>query len=144
MWPYGRRRKAVNAAALDTIWEVPDDLWAMIAPVLAALDPPRASGKPRIDQRAAFNAIIFRLRTGCQWNRLPERFPSDSAVHRTLQRWIARGVLDRIWADVAGQAGVPSGETPAWDWQSLDTSMGKARFGGAPWDPTPPTGPSLG
>lgn len=138
MWPYGRQRKAVNEVALATIWEVPDDLWAMIVPVLAELDPPRTSGKPRIDQRAAFNAIIFRLRSGCQWNRLPAGFPSDSAVHRTLQRWIAKGVLDRIWADVAGQAGV------AWEWQSLDTSMGKARFGGAPPAPTPLIAPNLG
>ena len=136
MWPYGRRRKAVNEAELGTIWEVPDELWAVVAPVLAALDPPPRGGKPRVDQRAAFNAIIYRLRTGCQWNRLPACYPSDSAVHRTLQRWVTRGVLDRIWADVAARAGV------SWEWQALDTGMGKARFGGPPSGPTPPTAPS--
>jgi putative transposase len=86
-----------------------------------------------VDQRAAFDAIIYRLRTGCQWNRLPASFPSDSSVHRTLQRWVARGVLDRVWADVAQEAGV------AWEGQALDTSMGKARSGGTPSAATPPT-----
>jgi len=136
MWPHGRRRKAVDEEELGTLWEVPDELWAVVAPVLAELDPPPAGGKPRVDQRAAFNAIIYRLRTGCQWNRLPACYPSDSSVHRTLQRWVARGVLDRIWADVAARAGV------SWEWQALDAAMGKARFGGAPPAPTPPTAPS--
>ncbi len=135
MWPHGRRRKAVNEQELGTIWEVPDALWAQVAPVLAELDPPPAGGKPRVDQRAAFNAIIYRLRTGCQWNRLPASFPSDSAVHRTLQRWAAKGVFDRIWADVAEAAGV------AWEWQALDAAMGKARLGGPPPAPTRPTAP---
>lgn len=138
MWAHGRRRKEVNEAALGTIWEVPDELWGLIARVLAEVDPPRRGGKPRIDQRAAFNAILFRLRTGCQWNRLPACFPSDSSVHRTLQRWVAKGVLDRVWADLAQEAGV------AWEWQALDTSMGKARSGGRPSAPTPPTGPNPG
>jgi transposase len=89
-----------------------------------------------VDQRAALNALIFRLRTGCQWNRLPAGFPSDSSVHRTLQRWVRRGVLDRVWADVAQAAGI------AWEWQALDTSMGKARLGGTPSAPTRPTAPS--
>lgn len=133
MWAHGRRRKAVNEQELSTIWEVPDELWARIAPVLAEVDPPRRGGKPRIDQRAALNAIIFRMRTGCQWNRLPAAFPSDSAVHRTLQRWIRKGVLDRLWADLATAAGI------AWDWQALDTALGKARMGGTASGATPPT-----
>ena len=106
MWAHGRRRKAVNERELGTIWEVPDALGARLAPVLAALDPPPRGGKPRVDQRAALNAVIHRLRTGCQWNRLPAGFPSDSSAHRTLQRWVRTGVLDHIWADVAQAAGV--------------------------------------
>lgn len=42
--------------------------------------------------------MIFRLRSGCQWNQLPNEFPDDSSVHRTFQRWEQNGVLDRIWA----------------------------------------------
>jgi len=82
---------------LPTIWRTPDELWEIIEPILAEHDPPKSAGRPRIDQRAALDAIIFRMRSGCQWNRLPEEFPDDSSVHRTFQRWIGLGVLDLIW-----------------------------------------------
>jgi transposase len=45
---------------------------------------PNATTRKRIDARSALDAIIFRLRSGCQWNQLPHEFPDDSSVHRTL------------------------------------------------------------
>ena len=70
---------------LPTIWRVPDELWETIEPILQEYDPPKSTGRPRVDQRAAaLEAIIFRMRSGCQWNRLPEEFPDDSSVHRTF------------------------------------------------------------
>src|SRR5215207_6140789 len=84
---------------LPTIWGAPDELWAMIEPILAGHDPPKR-GPKRINQRAALDAIIFRVRTGCQWNRLPKEYPDDSSVHRTFQRWVGLGIFDRIWAVV--------------------------------------------
>lgn len=56
---------------LDTLWEVPDDLWAEIAPLIAELDPSKSTGKKRQGPRRMLNGIIFRLRSGCQWNQLP-------------------------------------------------------------------------
>jgi transposase len=93
----GRRTKA--RAPLPPIWRVSDALWAIIKPILAGYDPPKR-GPARIDQRAALDAIIFRLRSGCQWNRLPKEYPDDSSVHRTFQRWVGLGMFDRIWATV--------------------------------------------
>ena len=66
-------------------------------------------GRPRIDLRAALNGIIFRLRSGCQWNRLPDRFGDDSSVHRWFQRWCINGVFERIWAVLPfGRRSVPA------------------------------------
>jgi transposase len=75
-----------------------DDLWEKLKPTLDRYDPPKVVGRKRIDARAALDAIIFRLRSGCQWNQLPNEFPDDSSVHRTFQRWEQIGVLDQIWA----------------------------------------------
>src|SRR5215218_2734519 len=69
---------------LPTIWRVPDELWEIIEPILEKHDPPKSTGRPRIDRREALDAIIFRMRSGCQWNRLPKEFPDDSSVHRTF------------------------------------------------------------
>jgi len=53
---------------LPTIWRTPDQLWEKIEPILQEHDPPKNTGRPRVDQRAALDAIIFRMRSGCQWN----------------------------------------------------------------------------
>ncbi len=84
--------------ALDTIWEAPEDLWEEIEPLIAELDPPKATGRKREDPRKMLNAIIFRMRSGCQWNRLPKYLGDDSTIHRTFQRWESAGVFPRLWA----------------------------------------------
>ncbi len=47
----GRPKK--EREPLPPIWEAPDELWAMIEPILAKHDPPKREPK-RIDQRAAW------------------------------------------------------------------------------------------
>lgn len=130
-------RKRRETQELPTIWRVPDDLWNRVAPVLAELSPPQPTGRPRIAARATLDAIIFRLRSGCQWNQLPQEFPDDSSVHRTFQRWIELGVLDRIWAMLIAACDELGGVD--WEWQAADAAMGKARMGGMPLAATPPT-----
>ena len=111
---------------LDTIWECPEDLWNnVIAPVIADLDPPKSTGRHRIDLRRALDGIIYQLRSGCQWNHLPREFGDDSSVHRTFQRWIEKGVLTEIWAVLVGYCD-GLGDVD-WKWQSADGFMGKAR-----------------
>lgn len=127
---------------LPTIWRVPDELWERIEPILEEYDPPKRTGRPRADRRGVLDAVIFRLRTGCQWNRLPEEFPDDSTVHRTFQRWVELGVLDRIWAALVEECEELGGVE--WEWQAVDGAMGKARFGGTSSVPTPPTAARTG
>ncbi len=131
----GRRR-----VPLPTIWRVSDDLWTLIRPILAEHDPPQRLGRKRIDQRAALDALIFRLRSGCQWNHLPKDFPDDSSVHRTFQRWRDRGVFDRLWAVLVEACEDLGGVN--WEWQAVDGALGKARKGGATSARTRPTVPS--
>jgi transposase len=121
----GRPKK--QRRPLPPIWRASDELWAGIELLLAEHDPPKR-GPQRIDQRAAFDALIFRLRTGCQWNRLPQEYPDDSSVHRTFQRWVRLGIFDRLWA--AAQEACEELGGCDWQWQAADTSMGKARMGG--------------
>jgi putative transposase len=127
---------------LPTLWQVPDPLWDRIQPILSRLDPPKPRGRPRIDPRAVLDAIIFRLRSGCQWNQLPACFPDDSSVHRTFVRWSDRKVFETIWADLIEACEDLDGV--AWEWQAADGGMGKARKGGCRSAPTPPIGPRTG
>jgi putative transposase len=121
-------RKNNQPTEWPTIWQVPDELWARLQPLLTELDPPKPTGRKRIDPRAALDAIIFRLRSGCQWNHLPAEFPDDSSVHRTFQRWQQLGLFERIWAELLHECAELGGVN--WEWQAADGAMGKARLGG--------------
>jgi putative transposase len=120
---------------LPTIWEVPDELWDRIEPILVQRYPRAATGRPRSDLRRVLDGVIFRLRSGCQWNQLPERFGSDSTVHGWFQRFVEDGVLEQIWAVLVAecdQLGAVS-----WEWQAVDGVMGKSRFDGDARGPNP-------
>ena len=122
---------------LETIWEVPDDLWIEIEQIIVQLDPPKMTGRRRQDPRRILNAIIFRMRSGCQWNRLPKYLGDDSAAHRTFQRWESAGVFPRVWATIQSYCDELGGID--WQWQSADAAMGKARLGGMRLGATRPT-----
>ncbi len=126
--PKKERQAQDGPEPMPTIWRVPDELWAQVQPIIRELDPPKPTGRKRIDARGALDASIFRMRSGCQWNQLPKEFPDDSSVHRTLQRWVAVGVFVRIWATLVEDCEELGGVN--WEWQAADGAMGKARFGG--------------
>jgi transposase len=131
-----RRKKA--AEPLPTIWHADDELWEKVQEVLEEHDPPARYGPDRIDQRAAFDGVIYRLRSGVQWNRLPGEYGDDASVHRTFQRWVSRGVLRKLWAVLLEGCEELGGVD--WRWQSADCALGKARHGGTKSDRTQPTG----
>ena len=125
----GRKKRDVKP--LETLWEVPDELWERIEPILLEDAPPppkEHGGRPRIDLRAALNGIIFRLRTGCQWNQLPRHFGDDTSIHRWFGRWCRHGVFARVWAVLVEQCDELG--AVQWKWQAADGRLGKARFGG--------------
>ena len=103
---------------LETIWEVPDELWERIEPIILEEDPPKARGRKRSDPRQMLNGIIFRLRSGCQWNRLPKELGDDSTIHRTFQRWVGTGVLHRMWGALV--EGCEELDGVDWEWQAAD------------------------
>ena len=103
---------------LETIWEVPDELWERVEPIILEADPPKARGRKRVDPRQMLNGIIFRLRSGCQWNRLPKELGDDSTIHRTFQRWVERGVLHRMWGALV--EGCEELDGVDWEWQAAD------------------------
>lgn len=124
-----------STGELGTIWEVDDELWEIVSPVLKEAYPPKTTGRPRVDFRQVFNAIVYRMRTGCQWNRMPAELGSDSSNHRWFQQWQEDGVLEKVWAVLVERCDEIGGVW--WDWQAADAMLGKARFGGATSARTP-------
>jgi transposase len=74
--------------------------------------------------RQIFSAIVYVLRTGCQWKSLPREFGSASAVHLHFLKWQQASFFLRLWQ--AGLAEYDEMEAIAWNWQSIDGAMHKA------------------
>lgn len=130
------RTKRVVVLPLPTIWEIPDELWERVLPILCKFWPRKKTGRPVARWRNALNGIIFILRSGLQWEQLPRQFGAKSTVHDWFQRWAAGGVFEQIWALLLTEC--DEIQAVAWRWQSADGAQGKARQGGATSARTPP------
>jgi len=53
-------------------------------------------GRPPIDRRRVINAILYVVRTGCQWRMLPSEFPNWSTVYGIFWKWNRDGTWKRI------------------------------------------------
>lgn len=124
-----------TAGPLPTIWSLPDELWERIEPIMERRYPPAATGRPRADLRLMLDGIVFRMRTGCQWNQMPERYGPDSTVHKWFQRFAADGAFEEVWAALIAECeGLGA---VRWEWQAADGAMGKSRFEGGARGPNP-------
>jgi putative transposase len=74
--------------------DVTDAQWKLIEP---HLPPEPGGGRPRTTRmRDVLAAILYILRTGCQWRYLPGDLPPKSTVWRYFDRWRRDGSLDRV------------------------------------------------
>ena len=74
--------------------DITDEQWALIEPHIPPVHP---GGRPRkTDVRDLLDAVLYILRTGCQWRYLPVDFPPKSTVWRYFDQWRRDGTLDTI------------------------------------------------
>ena len=79
----------------------------LIRPLLEGV---RKRTKPRtVDLYEVFNAVLYLLKSGCQWSILPERFPNWRTVHSYFAKWSAAdqdgvSVLERALKKSVGEA----------------------------------------
>ena len=124
-------RPAAAAAITDkddpTIWRADDVLWALLQPILRSDKPRKKPGRPRRDDRAIFDGLVWLARTGSQWSQLPREFGPKSTAHERFTEWVETGALERAWAvllrEYDGAIGID------WTWQAADGCIVKAPFG---------------
>jgi len=108
----------------------PSDLrdaeWAWLEPRIPPASP---GGRPRkTDMRAAMNAILYLLRTGCPWRYLPRYgFPPRATVYNIFRKFQREGVWEAIWAELhmalrARMGREPSPATAVLDSQSVKSA----------------------
>jgi transposase len=65
--------------------------------------PDGRSGRKPIPTRRVFEAVLWILNTGAQWDMLPQSYPNYKTVHRRFQTWCRNEVLRGILTDVANE-----------------------------------------
>lgn len=106
---------------------IPEGLWKVIEPLLPPEPPKPKGGRPRIPDRAALSGIVFVLRSGLQWEMLPQEMGCGSGMTcwRRLRDWEKAGVwekLHKVLLDTLNQEGEID-----WSRASLDSQTVSAR-----------------
>lgn len=105
--------------------DLTDAQWARVAPLLAKK---RGPGRPQqVPLRRIVNAILYLLRTGCQWRMLPKDFPNHNTVRYHFDEATRTGLWERINTTLREQARQAAGREPTptagiLDSQSVKTS----------------------
>jgi transposase len=81
-----------------------------------------------VSDRKIFAAVVYRLRTGCHWRALPERFGSGSTCHRRFSERVAADVFEAMFKELLRFYDLKKGIQ--WDWASMDAAIVKAPKGG--------------
>jgi transposase len=74
--------------------------WTRVSEILPRKTQPflkrlRKGGRPRVDDRKCFEAILWSARTGLSCRQMPERFGRTAS--RRLVQWHRSGRLERLW-----------------------------------------------
>ena len=76
-------------------WELTDQQWEVVEPVLRPARRADNRGRPWYDTRAVLNGVLWVLGTGAQWRELPEKYPPFQTCHRRFQQWVRSGKLEK-------------------------------------------------
>src|SRR5215510_5019713 len=73
--------------------DLSDEQWHRIEPLL----PKKKQGRnAEHSRREMMNALLYMVRTGCQWRMLPHDLPPWEAVYAFWRRWLERNLLQDI------------------------------------------------
>jgi transposase len=123
---------ALDRGVVDAVWQS----FSAYLPKRPISDHPLGCHRPRISDRDCFEAILFRLVTGCSWDvagRLGKG--SETTLRRRRDEWVAAGAFGRLVEEaIAGfdkVIGLDLSDV------SVDGSLHKAPVGGEGTGPNP-------
>jgi putative transposase len=68
-------------------WKVSDEVWERVRTMIPGAPSYVKGERRRMDDHKAFEAVVYVLRTGIQWNALPRELGASSTVHDRFQQW---------------------------------------------------------
>ena len=56
----------------------------------------KSTGRPRLDSRTVFNAILWVLESGAKWRYVPHEFRNWNSIYHKFRQWSDAGVFEKI------------------------------------------------
>jgi transposase len=108
---------------------VPDELWAVVEPLLPPPPSHARGGRPRVPDRAALAGILFVLRTGTPWSYLTGELGcgSGTTCWRRLRDWQQAGVWRRLEHELLQR--LSDADQIDWSRASIDSTSVPAKRG---------------
>jgi transposase len=116
---------------------LPEELWAIIEPILPAWEPSPEGGHPRLEDRKALTGILFVLKTGLPWEDLPCEMGCGCGMTcwRRLAEWQADGTWDEIHKELLAR--LRGAGKIDWSRALIDSSSVRSAYGGEGTGPSP-------
>lgn len=85
------------------------DLFLLSEAQMRRIEPffPLSHGVARVDDRRIISGIIYVIKHGLMWRDAPKAYGPHKTIYNRFVRWSRLGVFNRIFAELAGQAGEP-------------------------------------
>ena len=118
--------------------DLKDGQWATLEPLLKGPRGERhAGGRPRkYELRRVVDAMLYVVKTGCQWRQLPGDLPPWRSVHQQFRAWRDSGTWERIGKTLREQGRMGKGRKAAPTVAIVDSQSAKTALKGGDADTT--------
>ena len=104
--------------------DLTDGQWAIIEPVFKACVG-RYGNRAKWSKRTLVNAILYLVKTGCQWRMLPKDFPPYYTVYAFFRRMCQKGIWEQIMDILVEKVRVFDGRNPTPSFSLIDSQSVK-------------------
>lgn len=102
--------------------DLTDAQWKIVEPILGKFR------RRKYEKRELVNAVLYVVKTGCQWRNLPKDFPEWNAVYHFYSRAKAKGVWDAILRQVVAKVRKNVGRNTAPTYGIIDSQSVKTVY----------------
>ena len=99
--------------------DLTDEQWKIIEPLFVGMR------KRKWEKRELVNAVLYLVKTGCQWRNLPHDFPPAFTVHSFYRRARLSGLWDRIVQHLVKITRIKAGRNPEPSYAIIDSQSVK-------------------
>lgn len=109
--------------------DMSDSQWEIVQSHLG-----KPGNKSKYEKRELVNAVLYVVKTGCQWRNIPTNFPKWTAVYQFYRRMKQAGTWDKIQKDLVKKTRIKNGRSsePSYgliDSQSVKTTSASEKIG---------------